>query len=445
MAPALSEKVSPLYSEKEHFSHPRSLQQEADYLRRNWRREGLPPNWDEFPGTGFQNKLQVDLIFSELQEGDPPEIRKEKLLRALRRTETDIKGFNLEYLVEGLVFPIHYKIKWLNGRKRLVDPFYDKLVVDTVSEEERKGSVKRALAEKIEPFLLDAPDGSIAVMTSPSGWTGMRGNDRKFIEYPDSQTYIWQKKGEEVLGFTIRTDFKNVEHRELLGRLSFEKVALDEDSSVCDYVESIVGIIPMGRQIDIKEVVDVMRNVRDDLSCGSTLAYKDRDWDEVYRDLDRRGELWRFDDQTKAWVEEFENYVLTSNLSRKEIGEMLATTILRISKFLRSGQLLKTTKETYSYMADQHRISYGLVLAHVQELPGCAGGGGSKSSLVNSITPRNGIESNSSHCDQCSNPEPHFHCPKDKGGCGGTIESGKGNTSCPHCGLTKEKAGSQCG
>lgn len=37
--------------------------------------------------------------------------------------------------------------------------------------------------------------------------------------------------------------------------------------------------------------------------------------------------------------------------------------------------------------------------------------------------------------------QPYFNCPK----CGGRIESGRGITTCPHCGLTKEQAGSTCG
>lgn len=36
--------------------------------------------------------------------------------------------------------------------------------------------------------------------------------------------------------------------------------------------------------------------------------------------------------------------------------------------------------------------------------------------------------------------QPYFNCPR----CGGKIESGKGITTCPHCGLTKEAAGSTC-
>lgn len=34
----------------------------------------------------------------------------------------------------------------------------------------------------------------------------------------------------------------------------------------------------------------------------------------------------------------------------------------------------------------------------------------------------------------------YFNCPR----CGGQIESGRGITTCPHCGLTKEQAGSKC-
>lgn len=43
-------------------------------------------------------------------------------------------------------------------------------------------------------------------------------------------------------------------------------------------------------------------------------------------------------------------------------------------------------------------------------------------------------------CTDCGGPENHFHCP----GCRGQITSGLGITTCPHCGLTKEQAGSNC-
>lgn len=43
-------------------------------------------------------------------------------------------------------------------------------------------------------------------------------------------------------------------------------------------------------------------------------------------------------------------------------------------------------------------------------------------------------------CTDCGGSQNHFHCP----GCNGQIESGRGHTVCPHCGLTKEQAGSKC-
>ncbi len=364
------------------------LDHEIDYFRKNWRKEGLPYNWDELPGTGFQNETQIKLIFSDIKKTDGEDQRREKMKKALVRTETDIKGFILEYLAEGLVFPIHYKIQLVNGRKRLVDPLYDKLVVDTVSAEERNGSVKRALEEKVEPALISQPDNSVWIMTSPDGWTGMRGTDGELINYPDSQTHIWQKKGDDVFGFTVRTDFKKNEHREMLKRLSFGGTDLEKDASVCDYVESIVGVIPIEERFGIREVVKVMEKTRHDLT-GSNLAYKNRGWDEVYKDLDRREELWQFNKQTGKMVEEFEDYVLSSRRSRKEVKQALAVTILKIAKFLRGEKLIKVKESNGMGENDldyDSTVSYGMVLDHVSELPGCAGGGGKK--LTDSITPR---------------------------------------------------------
>ena len=48
------------------------------------------------------------------------------------------------------------------------------------------------------------------------------------------------------------------------------------------------------------------------------------------------------------------------------------------------------------------------------------------------------------NCPECQSNNNHFHCPRDKGGCGGKIPSGVGITQCPHCKLTKEQAGSNC-
>lgn len=49
-------------------------------------------------------------------------------------------------------------------------------------------------------------------------------------------------------------------------------------------------------------------------------------------------------------------------------------------------------------------------------------------------------ELGSSTCGECGGENDHFHCPR----CHGGIENGRGITTCPHCHLTKEEAGSTC-
>lgn len=391
MGNAILERAGRAYFSEEPVNNQSPLSREMDYFRQNWQREGLPHNWAALPGTGFQMRGQLNLLFSELGNVDSLKRRQEKIEGWLGQTEEDIKGFILEYLAEGLVFPIYYEIKREEGR--ITAPFYaDKDIENLVSSKERNGLVKQSVG-KIKSFLLSdaTPDGAIAVMTSPSGWSGLHDEEGNVITYPDSQTYIFQKNGTEIVGFTIRTDFSLEEHRELLRRLNFQDL-LPQNATVSDYVENVVAIY--SKNIDIRDVVDVMRDVRFNLSGGSVFAYKNRLWKEVYQDLKRREELWKIDEHTSRLVEEFRQLVLTQNWSKKDLQEALAVTILRIARLLR-GARQKDTRQEFSRGLHERDflpfdVSYGKVLSKVQEIPGCAGGGNKKTKLVNSLTSRFG-------------------------------------------------------
>lgn len=366
-----------------------SLAKEIGYFCQNWQTEGLPWDWADLPGTGFQIQTQLNLLFPELRNINSEEKKREKINQWLSQTSEDIKGFALEYLALGLVFPIFYKIDWVDGEKRIVAPLYgNKKMADTVSWDERNGMVKKTLLEKIEPFLLNAPNESIAVMTSPSGWSGLKDGKGKEIVYPDSQTYIFQKKDEEIVGFTIRTDFSYGEHREFLKRADNKELTLN--SSVSDYVSSVVlkeRNSELNNLQNIEDVVDLMRDVRFDLSGGSLFTYKKRFWAEVYSNLERRDELWKFDEHTQKIVTEFKEFIMSSELSMEQIKEALAVTILRVAKFLRGEKKQRRPIES-SFIPVSLDISYGKILSEVQEIPGCAGGG--NTGLVNSLTPRLG-------------------------------------------------------
>ena len=347
------------------------LEKDIFYFRNNWQEEGLPYNWRDLPGTGFWINTQIELLKSE---------RKDVWLD---QTEEDVKGFSLEYLAQGLTFPIFYSIEEVDGQERVVAPLYgDKLMVDTVSEEERGGLVKQTLLSKIEPYLLNSVDGSIAIMTSPSGVSGLTDPSGKEVIFPDSQTYILQKKGKEVTGFTIRTDFSEDEHREFINGLGG---SLEANPIAEDILRKPIYIDGKNNNMEISDVVFSMQKTRRETS-GNIFAYKNRLWDEVYLDLLRRNELWRFDERTKSLFDNFRDYVSFNHLSEEELKEALAVTILKIAESLRPGEEYRR----------QENISMGFILEEVQKLPGCAGGGMSlnSSGLIESLTPRVGTEKN---------------------------------------------------
>lgn len=385
------------------FSERDSLAYDIEHFRKYWQEEGLPHNWRDLPGTGFQIQRQMRMLAGDLVKVTSLGERRDKFAGWLAKTDKDTRAFTLEYLAEGLVFPIRYEISWVDGELRLIAPLYgNKLMVDTVSEKERNGSVKRALGDQVEPFLLTAPNGSIAVMTSPSGWTGMRDEQGNEIRYPDSQTYILQKRGKDIVGFAMRTDFILGEHSELLRTLKvlygLEYSVPDEHASVCDFVETVATITPSEEDIAIEDIVDVMKIVRSNLS-QKTDAYKGRGWQEAYEDLARGDELWYFDRKIEKMVAEFIEYSLYRALTMEDVQESLAVTILRIAKFLRGKNLLKPVGISPKGGIDFLPITFGAVFKDVQSIPGCAGGGAH--TLVNSLTPRHSLTEEIMYCVTC--------------------------------------------
>jgi len=410
MAVGLEARVN--YQEQETVNP--SLQNKIKDIRQNRQEYGLHSNWSDLPGTGFQVQKQIELLYSDQ---NTTETKTEKLDRWLTQTREDIKGFAIEYLAEGLVFPIFYKIDYVDGKERVVAPLYgNRKMVDTVSSEERHGVVKKILEEKLEPFFLNAPVGAIAVMTSPSGWSGLKDQEGNAIEFPDSQTYIFQKRENEIAGFTIRTDFSEEEHKEFIERLSGRE--LPSGMSVCDFVDNVVFL----KRGEIEDVVDTMKDTRFDKTGGSLLAYKNRFWKEVYSDLKRREELWTFDEKTKELVSEFEDFVLTYNYSEKELKEALAITVLSVAHVVKGGVL---DKKSYSGMevhfdrhADYIAIPYADILKKTQEVGGCAGGGnGFQGSqlFVSSITPRHAFLEQWDFKSQDEYGSLEFDCPHCEG------------------------------
>lgn len=395
-----------------------SLQEQIDYFDQNYIREGLPRDWWNINDVGFSMKSQMRLL---AETGDKRSWTEQ--------AERDLRGFTLEYLGRGIVFPVEYTI--VNGE--LIDRRYgNRRLLDTVDSSERGGAVKESLS-KMQEHLVAAQDGEIAVMVSPPGWTGLTMDGGEKIVYEDTQTFYLQKTGDMVLGVTLRTDFNLPEARMLIKQLTGQE--LPASASVIDCVKAISIINPNTDNIGSpSDLISVLQKVKkESRPAEAGYAYKDKPWKNMERDIDRRQELYEFDEKTGEIINKFKEYVLSGNHTQLEIQKALAATFLRLSKYFlvdKKIQYGKIRTETYARdIAAMRAMTYGQIVEEVQKLPGCAGGGNSATS-VTSITERLALVLEPDRYGKRT-----FNCPNIPE-CGRTIIRPKDElvSNCPYCG-----------
>lgn len=339
--------------------------------------------WYLLPGTGFNIRLQVDQFLSDIKEGT-------SLDAAFQKIEQDIQAFKIEYLCEGLLFPIVLDFKEVNGQKRIVAPLYNnKLLVETTTEQERAGAVKKSITQ-LEKFLLEAPKGSIAVMTSPAGWSGFDG-----ITYQDTQTYIWQVQQDGKLrGFSARTDMTVEHNKKLLTYLGVEREKLDGQTAKENLINIVANSVFITRdqnqkQWQIEDVVSIIKYVK-----NSPFAYKNRFFDEIYESLKNPERLWTLDETTQKLLDEFKNGIKrkieSGNFTRRDIEIALGTTVLKLAQLIRRGRTNYYQPQTTSIrnIPLETPVEFRAILEDVRSIPGCAGGGSSPSIFAGSLSPR---------------------------------------------------------
>lgn len=267
----MSERASLTYNPT-HIERISSIRQEGV------REEGP---WYLLPGTGFNVALQVDRFEADINTGILQERPTQNVFEeAFQKIEQDIQGFKVEYLCEGLLFPIVLDRDIVDGKERIVPASYGarRPLTETVSQEERLGAVKKTV-EDVEGFLLSAPPGSIAIMASPDNWSGFPG-----ITYQDSQTYAWRVMEDgRPMGFTFRTDMTLTQNRQLLQSLGKN---LPQADNLRDEIVNIVSTpVFIHRQKEqnpweFEDIVNIIQDIK-----GSEKAYKDRPFEEIYDQL----------------------------------------------------------------------------------------------------------------------------------------------------------------
>ena len=309
-----------------------------------------------------------------------------------REVETNIRSYIREYAKQGLVLPNLIDLK--DGK--LVNSSSGLPITPGILALERNGSVLEA-SLKLEDFMAKALPGSMAVITSPMGPSGMKDQSGKYIDYPMTQTLIyWKEENDHLKGVTLVSDLNKEQNRELLYRLgglnknvySTEITEMDDLASI---VRNPVLLGPnSGYFLDrvVNEILNIRGNsdIRLDLPNGqveyrSALEYK--------RDLRRIDELLVFNQEAEQLLDKFRDFML-SNLScldnpftKRRLEDELYKTILKITGTLEEYKRSRNKPVssgverfgmTEKWIQDDS-YGYGNEMAFLQNKVGCNGSG----------------------------------------------------------------------
>lgn len=343
-------------------------------------------SWRKLTGTGFNVELEIDhLIRNVIQD-------KTGLAAALREVRGNLIGFKTEYLLQKTLLPNPIDIKEIKGRRRVVSGLSGLPLLEMITPDERLGAVKDSFA-KIEDFLLTAPRGSMAIMASPLGESGLHDQVGQKITYPDSQTYMF-RVGEDgkPSSYTLVTSMDFRENRELLKRLGLPEINLYQGKTELEKTANITRNVAFldgeAQPTNFRDIITTIQHVRKDIAKTSIARLvntpydlKPRFFDEAYSDLSRGEELLNLDQTHAGYIERFEQFVqvsqnhLNHSFTRLRLEEELAKTVLDMT-----GVLYGSRKAVEDPIKDHAGITgprnYAWEMEILRRIPGCNGGGG---------------------------------------------------------------------
>ncbi len=341
--------------------------------------------WYHLTGTGFNVQSEVQMLSRGLKEG--------RLDQAISDARGDLIGFKFEYLAQQSILPNPVEIALSKDRKRLVSAISNNPLPDMITRDERQGAVQDAM-DTIEKFLIDAPNESMAIMTSAPGKSGLRDGNGRDIIYTDSQTYMFRKNADGSLeSYTMVTSMSLNENRHLLGKLRYlsGQTSLNErQNSQTDYdyasdlVRNVALIEGDKAALDFKDIAIMAEHTRAEIG-GTKVSriikngggVQSKYFSEIYRDLDRRDQLMHIDSKLENLIQSFEQFV-RDNLNSLDdpnkshlIEKRLAITILEMMQQVqgKTDIISPTRKETYYHENAQ------VLVAQLATYGGCNGGG----------------------------------------------------------------------
>jgi hypothetical protein len=383
------------------------LQQEVERERKKTIPSGETP-WYLLPGTGFWVKEQVAQLMRNVtsagRDAFPTVLKRE-----FSKVKEDTNAFEREYLKQMVNLRWNLAIGEVDGKQRITCPDYGNGTLESVtSKDEREevvydtlfGNKERGIVG-VEEQIINAPVGTLAVMVSPEGWSGLKDAAGNHIRYPESQIYAIMKLADGKLqAYTFRYK-ANISQNEALQRSLGLTVheETDQKERIKNTFKNFAIITPEDaaqsekdgkRPIKgFKDVVDLMQKG----VGGREEAYEGKTFADMHAFLEHPERFAGRHPLTEKLIQRFEDYArwrLAQGGAYKEIETdlqiALAFNPTQLGKLYReegkvtvvddgTGLRESIAEQKLMNFIQQHGgINYLDEAAHLQELPGCAGG-----------------------------------------------------------------------
>ncbi len=332
------------------------------------------------PHTGFSVELQVHKLETALKKGLD---RKKTISSWEKQTREDIWGFWLEYLKKEHLLPINMELK---GGVLVARKYGEQACLEITSKEEREGSVKNSL-KRMQDFLALAPAGSVAILTSPPGWSNLFDSEGKPIFYPDTQTYVFYLDPQRKLeALTVVSGFSLKDNETFLSRLTDFKPDINQTKK-----ERIIKVTsspilmspPKGFYFDLEGIIKSLDQINPK-AFNLARALSSLEKLNTKREID--SEVSDIVNQIGKYLKD--NFDPENPRCFKYLRKLVGKVILDITNI----HLEKTFPQFYS--RDLHlnlRGSFRRALAFLQTRRGCNGGGKLNQSSIETIFGRRRI------------------------------------------------------
>ena len=226
--------------------------------------------------------------------------------RDITEIEMNIRHYIREYAKQGLVLP---NLVYLNEEGKLVNLSGIPLV-PRITAEERMGAILEA-SIKVESFINEGMPGSMAVITSPRGPSGMKDQNDEAIDYPMTQTLIFIKEANGYLkSVNLVSDLtinQNKELREKLGTSGGNIFRINEMEDLAQIVRNPALLGP-NSGYSLEGILDEILRIRGDSDIVLEKPGGKREYrlvQEYKRDLLRFEELLTIYENAENYISEF--------------------------------------------------------------------------------------------------------------------------------------------